>query len=126
MLPLLITPSFSHRMNISTGTSTASNTAGMVAVITSSVSGGNNSETYWVDGSNIFPPTRVDTIQARRTNGFRRAFIIANTFKEGLPDEKNLPLEKSKSKITLTSWISWMRSYMVDKGMNAFFCIYNT
>ena len=44
----------------------------------------------------------------------------------GLPDEKNLSLDKSESNITLTSWISWIRFYTEDTGMDTVFCVYDT
>ena len=81
-----------------------------------------NYETYLVSGSNIFAITTVNSIQARKPNDFRIASIIAKNCTEGLPSEKNISLDESKSKITLTSWIAWIRSYMEYKGMyNAFF-----
>ena len=40
-------------------------------------------------------------------------------------DEKNLSLEKSKSKITLTTLIAWIRSHMYDNGMDTVFHVYN-
>ena len=100
-------------MNISTETTT-----------TPCVGGGQNSEKYWVGGSNLFPITRTKSIQTRRLNEFRSASIIAKNSTEGLPEEKNISLDKSKRKITLTSCIASIRSYMEDNRMETVFCVY--
>ena len=44
---------------------------------------------------------------------------------EGLPDKKYISLGKYKSKITLMSWIIWIRSYMEDNLMDTIFRVYN-
>ena len=77
-------------------------TAGTVTVITPCVVGGKNYETYWVLGSKLLLATRVKTAQARRPNDFRSTSVITKNCTEGLPDEKNISMEKSKSKITHT------------------------
>ena len=117
----LITNPFSFKMGISTGTPTAVTTTD----VTSYVGSGKNSETYWVSGRNIFPVTKFKSIQACKLDYFRSASIITKNCKKGLPDEKNISLENSKSKITLTSWIYCIWSYMEDNGMDTVFCVYN-
>ena len=93
----------------------------MDMVITPRMGDGQNSDMYWVGGSNAFPVTRAKSIQARRPNDFRSASIIVRNCMEGLPYEKEPSLEESKSKTTLTSWIDWMRSHMEDNGMDTIF-----
>ena len=44
---------------------------------------------------------------------------------EGLLENTNISLGESKSKITLTSWIAWIRSYMEINGMDTVFHVYN-
>ena len=58
----LTTQPFSFKMNISTGPTT-----------TPQVDGGQNSETYWVGGSNIYRITRDKYIQAWKPNDSRSA-----------------------------------------------------
>ena len=70
------------------------------------VGGGQNPETYWVGGRNIPPITRANSIQARRHNDFRSASIIAKNCIEGLLGERNISWDKSRSNITLMSWIA--------------------
>ena len=101
-------------MDISTGTTTNPR-----------LGGGQNSETYWVGGNNISPITRTNSIQNWRSNDFHIASIIAKNCMEGLPDETNISLDDFKSKITLISWIAWIRSYMEDNIMEAIFFVYN-
>ena len=96
----------------------------MDTVITPRVGGGHISYIYWVCGSNLFPFTRVNSIQDWRPNEFHNASIIAKNCTEGLLDEKNISLGKSKSKITLTSWIVWIWYYMEDNGMDTVFHFY--
>ena len=74
--------------------------------------GGNNSETYWFSGSNNYIITKAKSIHARRPNDFRITSIISKNCIEGIPDKKKLPLEESESKITITSWVAWIMSYM--------------
>ena len=90
-------------MDISTGTT-----------ITPCVGDGQNSDTNWVSNGYFTPITRANSIQARVRNYLIGAFIITKNCTEGLPDLKNISLDKSKIKITLTSWIAWIRSYMKD------------
>ena len=88
--------------------------------------GGQNYETYWVDGINIFPATRENSTQDLRSNDFRSALIIVKNCTEGLPDEKNISLEKPNRNITLKTWIAWIWSYMEYNGMEATFHVYDT
>ena len=111
-------------MNIYAGTPTASPTAGTAIVVTPCVGGGQNSETYWVGSSNLLPATRSKSIQARRTNDFCSASIVTKNYTEVLMYEKKISLDKSKSNITLTSWIDLVCSYTEDKKMNTVFCVY--
>ena len=67
---------------------------------------GQNYETYLIGGRNIFPITRAMSIQACRPNDFRSAYVIAKKIMEGLKFGKNISLEYSKIKITITSWIA--------------------
>ena len=97
----------------------------MAMVITPRMGGGQNYETYWFGGGNISPITRAKSIQAQRPNNFCSASINAKNFPEGLPDEKKLYLDKSKSKIILTSWIAWIWYYIERNGMDTVFHIYN-
>ena len=53
----LTTNAFSFKMDISTEMSTDSPTPCTAMVVTPRVGGGQNSETYWVCSSNIFPIT---------------------------------------------------------------------
>ena len=96
-----------------------------VTTTTPRVDGGNNYETYWVGGSNLLPVTRDNSIQAWRPNYFCSASIIVRNWTESLPDKKNIPLDESKSKITLASWTAWIMSYMEDNGMNTIVCVYD-
>ena len=93
--------------------------------ITPRVVGGQNSETYWVGGSNISLITRAESIQAQRPNDSRSALIVTKTCTEGLLDEKKLSLDEFKSKITLASWIAWIKSYMEGNEMDTVFCVYD-
>ena len=97
-------------MNISTETTT-----------TPCVGGGQNSKKYWVGGSNILPITRAKSIQAQSPNDFCSASIIAKNCMEVLPDIFFLPSDESKSNITLTSLIAWIRSYMENNGKDIVF-----
>ena len=101
-------------MNAYTGTTT-----------TPCVSGGHNSETYWVGGSKTLPITRENSIQAWRPNAFHSVSIITKNCTEGLPYEKKLSSNESKSKINLTSWIACIRSYTENNGMETIFRIYD-
>ena len=55
--------------------------------------GGQNYETYWVGGSNIYLITIEKSIQSRRPNDFSSASIITKNCTEGLQEKKNLSLE---------------------------------
>ena len=44
---------------------------------------------------------------------------------EGLTYDKNPSLDKSKIKITLTSWISRIRYYMEENGMDTVLFVYD-
>ena len=89
------------------------------------VSGGQNSETYWVGGRNISPIMRANSIHFRRANEFHSAYIIGKNFTEVLPDKNKLSLDKPNIKITLTSWITWIRSYTENNRMGTIFRVYD-
>ena len=112
-------------MNILIETPIASPTPSTVTVITPHVGGGQNCETYWFVSSNLLTTMRANTIQARRLNEFCRASIIVEKCTEFLLDKKNISLDESKSKITLTIWIAWIWSYTEDNGMDNVFRVYN-
>ena len=104
-------------MKISIETPTPSPTAGTVTLIPPHVSGGQNSDTCWVNGSNLIT-TRANTIQYHRPNDLCSASIIAKNYTSGLPDKKKIFLEKTKSNITRSSCIAWIWSYMEDNRMD--------
>ena len=101
-------------MDRSTGTTT-----------TPSVVGGQNYETYWVSGSNVFLIIRAQSNQDKMPNEFYSDSIIAKNFTEVLSDNKNISLVESKSKITLTIWIACIKSYMEDNLLDTIFCVYD-
>ena len=94
-------------------------------IISPRMGGGHNYETYWVGCSNNYPITRANSIQSQIPNDFCSASVIAKNLTEVLPDEKKLSLDESKSKITLTSWIACIGSYMEDNGINTVFRVYD-
>ena len=89
--------------------STASPTSGMATFVTPRVGDGQNSKIYLVGGINIFPIMRAKSIQDRRHNYFRRSSSIAKKCTEVLQENNNISLDKSNSKITITSWIACIR-----------------
>jgi hypothetical protein len=85
------------------------------------IGGGTNGNTWWVGGSNLNRKTRATTTKARRPDEFRSANIIENACTEGLPEKMHLSIDDPKSTVTLTSWISAMKKYFEDRGMDTVF-----
>ena len=71
------------------------------------------------------PDIRTNSIQASRCNDLRIDYLIAKKFTEGLRYKKSPFLDESKSKITLTSWIASIQSYMEDNRMDTVFRVYD-
>ena len=90
-------------------------------ITTPRVGGGQNSEKYWVSGSNILPITREKFIHNRRPNYFRSTYIIAKNCMEVLPEQKNISLDESKRNNILTTWNAYIRSYVEGNGMDTVF-----
>ena len=68
---------------------------------------------------------RANSIHFWRANEFHSAYIIGKNFTEVLPDKNKLSLDKPNIKITLTSWITWIRSYTENNRMGTIFRVYD-
>jgi hypothetical protein len=92
------------------------------------VGGGQDGETWWTGGSNVTSKRRIapkDTA-ARRPDSFRSADSVAKQCKEGLPTTHHLGKEGEKDyTISLVTWIAAIQGYMVEKGMDTVFYIYD-
>ena len=92
--------------------STSLPTYGKATVVTPRIGGGQNPNTYWVGGRNILSFTIANSIHARRPNNFCSAYIVVTNCTEGLPGEKKISLDESKSNSTTMSWVAWIWSYI--------------
>jgi hypothetical protein len=90
--------------------------------------GGGSDDTAWVGGSNVVKErrTRPESTLARRPTEFKSAASIESKATEGLPEDRRLSLDEKTSKITLTSWVNAIRSYMETHGLDTVFRIYDS
>jgi hypothetical protein len=89
--------------------------------------GGGHDESAWVGGSNLTNErsTRPTSTLARRPTDFKSASEIERRAVQGLPEDRRLSLDEKTSKITLTSWVNAMRSYLEERGMDTVFRIFD-
>jgi hypothetical protein len=89
--------------------------------------GGGHDDTAWVGGSNRSSQhsSRPASTLARRPTDFKSASEIEKRATQGLPEDRRLSLDEKTSKITLTSWVNAMRSYIEDRGMDTVFRIFD-
>ena len=62
---------------------------------------------------------------ARRPTDFKSANTIEHIATKGLPDDRHIGPDEKTSKITLTSWVNSIRSYMEERGLDSVFYVYD-
>jgi hypothetical protein len=62
---------------------------------------------------------------ARRPTNFKSANTIEHIATKGLPEDRYIGPDEKTSKITLTSWVNLIRSYMEECGFYTVFHVYN-
>jgi hypothetical protein len=62
---------------------------------------------------------------ARRPTDFKSANTIEHFATKGVPDDRHIGPNEKTSKITLTSWVNLIRSYMEERGLDTVFHIYD-
>ena len=62
---------------------------------------------------------------ARQLTYFKLANTIEHMATKGIPNDHHIGPDKHTSKITLTSWVNTIRSYIEDKFMDTIFYVYN-
>jgi hypothetical protein len=90
------------------------------ATLTAPRIGGGSGDTAWVGGSNVTTSrlSRPDSTLARRPTDFKSASSIESKATQGLAEDRRLGLDETTSKITLTSWVNSIRSYMETHGLD--------
>jgi hypothetical protein len=98
------------------------------ATLTAPRIGGGSGDTAWVGGSNVTTSrlSRPDSTLARRPTDFKSASSIESKATQGLTEDCRLSLDETTSKITLTSWVNSIRSYMETHGLDTVFCMYDS
>ena len=92
------------------------------------VGGGTDYATVWVGGSNVSGKklSKPRSIHARRPEDFRNAEKIESSCTKGLPEGYKLGLDtETDYTITFTSWVSAIRTYIEERGMDTVFRIYD-
>jgi hypothetical protein len=83
-----------------------------------------NDSTAWTRGSNqvakrlTWPSSSV----ARRWTNFKVANMVEHIATKGLLDGQHIGPDKKTSKITLTSWVNSIQSYMEEHALDMVFC----
>ena len=93
------------------------------------VGGGTDYATVWVGGSNVPEQKRSKptSINARRPQAFRDAEKISISCTQGLKEDHKLGLDTEAAySVTFTSWVSAIRGYLEERGMDTVFRIYNS
>jgi hypothetical protein len=83
--------------------------------------------TAWTGGTNQVAKrlARSSSTMARRPTDFKSANTIEHIVKKGLPDDHHIGPDEKTSKITLSSWVNLMRSYMEEHGLDTVFYVYD-
>jgi hypothetical protein len=89
--------------------------------------GGGNDSTAWTGGPNdvLKRLTRPSSTMARRPTDFKSASSIEHIATKGLPEDRHIGPDEKTSKITLTSWVNSIRSYMEERGMDTVFYVFD-
>jgi hypothetical protein len=89
--------------------------------------GGGKDVTAWTGGSNQAARrlARPSSTMARRPTDFKSANTVEHIATKGLPEERHIGPDEKTSKITLTSWVNSVRSYMEERGMDTVFHVFD-
>ena len=89
--------------------------------------GGGNDATAWTGGPNnvLQRLARPSSTMARRPTDFKSANSIEHIATKGLPEDRHIGPDEKTSKITLTSWVNTIRSYMEERGMDTIFHVFD-
>ena len=86
------------------------------------IGGGADKDSAWVGGSSLAPRTRPASSNAYRPENLKHLFHIEAACKTGLPANYTLGTEDEKGyTITFTSWISALKEFFEDCGMDTVF-----
>ena len=100
----------------------------MTTFIKPRVGGGTDYDTVWVGGSNVTGKglSKAKSIHARRPQDFRNAEKITSSCTQGLKEEYKLGTDTEPNySVTFTSWVSAIRDYIEERGMDTVFRMYN-
>jgi hypothetical protein len=89
--------------------------------------GGGNDTTAWTGGPNnvLQRLSRPSSTMARRPTDFKSANSIEHIATKGPPEDRHIGPDEKTSKITLTSWVNTIRSYMEERGMDTIFHVFD-
>ena len=62
---------------------------------------------------------------ARQPTDFKLTNTIEHTNKKVPPDDRHIGPDENTSKITLTSWVNTLQSFMEEQGMGTIFYAYD-
>ena len=85
--------------------------------------GGGQEGMAWTGGPNCPANrrTRPNSMMARRLTDFKSANPIEKIVTEVLAENQNIRPEEKTSKITLTSWMNYIKTYMEERGLYTVF-----
>ena len=89
--------------------------------------GGGSGKHSWTGGSNCRgkQSRRPASTLALRPIDFKSAYLIETAAMKGLPEGRRIGPDEKDSPITLTAWVSALKAYIEQRGMDTVFRIYD-
>ena len=85
--------------------------------------GGGQDDTAWTGGPNwpVNRCTRPNSTMARRPTDFKSINLIEQIATKGLAENQHIGPKEKTSKITLTSWVKYIKTYLEERGLDIVF-----